>query len=156
MGILKFYAPVSPDALTAILKFVPRLQKLRREEVFIHSPGEMIAEEPLTFRMHGEYHPLLDRFRLALYRHGFIQDYNWPNFHKRALAIYEQPQLLRRVTIRTCVKLLTFHVRRDRFMDGHFACMIQEGHMTAILQHMVELKDRMDKKQIQVESQVSV
>jgi hypothetical protein len=31
--ILKFCAPVSPDALTAILKFAPRLQKRRPDQV---------------------------------------------------------------------------------------------------------------------------
>jgi hypothetical protein len=56
-----------------------------------------------------------------------------------AWRIFKNPDLLRRVQMKTCIKLLTLHIRRERFCDGHLAWMLNEGHITAILRRMGEL-----------------
>lgn len=83
--------------------------------------------------------------RLALYEHYLVRNYNWYKFLDRAIEIHTHPELLRRVGMKCCIKLLTLHVRQDRTFEGHFASMIQNGHIIAILQRMAVLKDRQQK-----------
>jgi hypothetical protein len=44
--------------------------------------------------------------------------------------------------MKTCVRLLALHARAGRFSDGHFAAMINNGHMSAILRRIEELCER--------------
>lgn len=143
MAITKFYTPITAAALEAILQYIPKLQGVRPDEVYIHSPGEVLELEPLTIRMHGEYHPIVEQFLYALYRNGFVQDYDWGKFIGRAVEIYDHPEKLRRVSLRTCVKLLTLHARRERFFDGHFAAMMVEGQLAAILDRIATISAEM-------------
>jgi Family of unknown function (DUF6508) len=136
---LEFYKPISRDALKAIIQFIPELEEVDAVQIFAHRLGELLESESLTFRLHGEYHPLVGRLLDALYQHGFVQSYDWPKFTARAEELYKHPRELSRVTLRTCVKLLTLHARRERFSDGHFPSMLAEGHLLAILRRIAEV-----------------
>lgn len=47
---------------------------------------------------------------------------------------------MKKATLKTCIKLLTLHARKERFVDGHFASMVQSGHITAILYRLSNLR----------------
>jgi hypothetical protein len=89
--------------------------------------------------MHGEYHPLIEEFREALYTFGFVRDFDWGVWQEYAKQLYEQPERLKKARMLTCVKLLTTHARKDRFCDGHFAAMVACGHISEILMRMEKL-----------------
>ena len=155
MKIPKLYMPITRDALATILQFLPELGKLRSDEVFMTAPGsKLISENPPAFAMH-EYHPLVGRFQQALYEYGFVQEYDWPKFDQRAKELCDHPEQLQRVTLRTCVKLLTFHARKNRTWEGRFASMIETGHMTAILERLAALSAGMNKKQSATKPEVT-
>ena len=89
--------------------------------------------------MHGKYHPLVEEFQRALYRHGFIRIYDWGKWIPQGKAIYNDQKRLDRASMTSCLKLLTLHVRNDRFVEGHFAAMLSSGHIIAVLKRMEEL-----------------
>jgi hypothetical protein len=43
----------------------------------------------------------------------------------------------------TLRKLLTLHVRGDRFVEGHLASVLESGHVTDILERMQQIRDAM-------------
>ena len=49
--------------------------------------------------------------------------------------------LLSKANLQTLRKLLTAHVRADRFTEGHLAAMFESGHMTMILKRIAEIHD---------------
>ena len=68
--------------------------------------------------------------------HGIVRDFDWPKWLPRAVRIFRNPSLLRKARMKTCLKLLTLHIRRDRFCDGHLGAMLASGHITAIIRRM--------------------
>jgi len=48
--------------------------------------------------------------------------------------------LLEEADLETLRKLLTTHVRKDRFCEGHLDYMFECGHITAILERLQQLE----------------
>ena len=89
--------------------------------------------------MHPTIHEAVEALIKALYDNHFVQDFDWPKWQPTALMLHNEPSRLSRATLSTCVKLLTLHVRKDRFVSGHFAAMVSDGHISLILKRLAEL-----------------
>jgi hypothetical protein len=141
MEEISLSSPVDEKDLEAILSFIPRLQEIISDKVVIESPGRVLEQDGnnLLLAMHGEYHPLVEEFQQALYRHRFIRNYDWGKWIPQAKAIYSDQKRLDRASMTTCLKLLTLHARNDRFVEGHFAAMLTSGHIIAVLKRMEQL-----------------
>jgi hypothetical protein len=77
-----------------------------------------------------------------LYKQGFITKFDWPSWQESAVRYVENPKRLKRAVLGTLLKLLTTHVRKDRFCEGHFTAMVENGHLTAILERLAELRHK--------------
>lgn len=51
----------------------------------------------------------------------------------------DDPDAVRSADLLTCRKLLTTHVRANRFSEGHLAGVIKSGHIAAVLLRAAEL-----------------
>lgn len=132
-------APIENRDIDAVLAFLPRLQALSPNEAAHWPQIEQISEKKFLIDP-GEDHPLVTEFIRALYEHGLVRDFDWPKWQSVAERYFNQPEELKRVRMKTCVKLLTLHARQDHFSYRHFACMVQLGHIQAILCRMAEIR----------------
>jgi hypothetical protein len=82
----------------------------------------------------------LSQFHEAVNANGFVFPFDWSAWQDEAERYYENPELLRTADVQELRKLITLHVRKDRFCDGHLPHMVQCGHITAILQRLRELR----------------
>jgi hypothetical protein len=139
MTIAGLDAPIRARDIDSIIEFLPRLQSLDPNQAArwpeIRRTGEKEFE---IYR--GEDHPLVTEFIKALYQHGLVRDFDWPKWQPEAMRLYDHPEALKKARMKTCVKLLTLHARKDRFVDRHFASMVQSGHIAAVLSRMAEIR----------------
>ena len=77
-----------------------------------------------------------EEFIQMLYRNDFIIDFDWGSWIHRAQFYMDHPEALAKARLTTLVKLLTIHVRADRFNDGHLAVVFRSGHIREILRRM--------------------
>jgi hypothetical protein len=80
-------------------------------------------------------------FHQAIYDAGWCVPFDWNSWHDEAFRYVNDPALLCNADLDVITKLLTTHVRADRFNDGHLADMAQRGHLKAILERIRELRD---------------
>jgi len=115
----------------AILAFLP----------IFESPGfafgEMVAQ-PGQFPCAREA-PEVSAFVQALHDNGWVEPFDWSEFQDEATGYFEDPSRLETVGLETIRKLLTLHVRKDRFCDGHFLEMLEAGQIQAILRRLATL-----------------
>lgn len=128
-------ALISTADIEAILSFLPRLDELIPSGIWYKEIGVSVEGNTAMIER-GEYNPVILEFQQALYRHGFILDFDWPKWQAKAVRIVEDSALLQKSRMITCVKLLTLHIRKDRFCDGHLGAMIASGHIAAILRRL--------------------
>jgi hypothetical protein len=141
MTIAELSAPIRARDIDAITEFLPRLQAIGTDNAARWPEIRQTGEHEFELDR-GEDHPLVTEFLDALYKHGLIRDFDWPKWQPKAVRLYEHPEALKRAPMKTCVKLLTLHARKDRFVDRHFASMVGSGHIAAVLIRMAEIRAR--------------
>jgi hypothetical protein len=80
-----------------------------------------------------------------LNKYQFVRSFDWPSWHRSAVKYVENNSgAVQRANLGTLVKLLTLHVRKDRFSEGHFSAMVRSGHIRAILERLAVLRRNSD------------
>lgn len=85
--------------------------------------------------------PEVQNFQLALHRHHFLIPFDTFAWRAEAERYRDDPDALARASLLDLCKLLTFHCRAARFVNGHFAAMVESGHITAVLRRLRALRD---------------
>lgn len=79
------------------------------------------------------------RLMAACYDSGVMVDFDWPAWEAPARELRQNPRALEQADLLTLRKLLTGHLRNDRFCEGHFGAVLESGHITAILRRAAHL-----------------
>ena len=82
---------------------------------------------------------------MAFYRafdeSGLFIRFDWPSWQKEAARLYDDPSLIDQADLETIRRLLTTHIRKDRFCEGHLASACESGHIVAVLKRLKQLWD---------------
>lgn len=126
---------LTPVQIDAVLRFLPMLEQPD------YSPGEWSQG---GYQMpYYSYRPDFDAFIDALYDQGVVFAFDWMTWQDEAKRYRTDSAALESADLLAVRKLLTAHVRADRFVEGHLAAVFAEGHLTAILQRLKQLRARM-------------
>jgi hypothetical protein len=87
------------------------------------------------------YSPLLSRIMSAIQHSGLKLKFNWGAWQDEAHRICYEPGLLEKADLETIRKLLTMHLRKERFCEGHLAAVCEEGLMLRTLLRLKALYD---------------
>jgi hypothetical protein len=98
------------------------------------------------------YSPEVNNFVQTLYEQGIIYVFDWTSWKEEAEHYQSDPHSLKGADILTLRKLLTAHVRADRFVEGHLASVFESGHITTILRRLKQIRDNMAAGYIVVKS----
>lgn len=126
----------SPGQIDAVLAFLPVFER----EDFVPS---MVEVRPGQFPYHV-FADELSQFVKVVYDNGFMVPFDWPAWQVEAQRYFDQPELIHTADIQVLIKLITLHVRKERFFDGHLPAMVECGHITAILRRLKELREGLD------------
>ncbi|MEI7706386.1 MAG: DUF6508 domain-containing protein [Deltaproteobacteria bacterium] len=124
---------MAADPVAEILRF----QQLFESPGFIF--GQVVA--PPGAWGHVAMATDVDDFVDALYDNGWVAPFEGGSFQAQAEEYFEKPDRLDTADLDTLRRLLTLHVRKDRFADGHLLSMFQTGHMQAILRRLRSLHE---------------
>ena len=129
---MKEAQPISNDHIKAIVRFLP----IFTSEGFQF--GHWTSEKGYFpyFTLSPEAHA----FYKALYDNGWIVLFDWGSWQDEAVRYVNEETLLEEADLETLRKLLTTHVRKERFCEGHLDCMFACGHLTAILRRLQQLE----------------
>ena len=135
-SIMKTPPQISKENLAAILKYIPVFDKEGFEPAeLIKSDGD---RDVVTFPAYSYCDEVLNFVR-DLYDNNIIYSFDWPAWEDEAVKLYKDPKALASADLDTLRKLLTIHVRKDRFSEGHLAAVIRDGHVLAILKRLADL-----------------
>jgi hypothetical protein len=128
---------INKTELESLLSLIPELQS--HEGPF----GEHdFSAEGNTFHI-GPYifSPLLEKIWLGILESGLKHPFNWGAWQDEAERICYEPGLLEKADLETIRKLLTLHLRKERFCEGHLAAVCEDGLMLRTLLRLKALYD---------------
>lgn len=126
------------EAVDWAVSFIERFEN-PEEPLFTFHEGE--EQEDGSFQMlYFSPSPIAMEFIGGLYKKGLLVPFDWMAWNDTADSYIRNPKSLLDASADVCIKLLTLHIRADRFSDGHLADMLETGHTTAILKRLREIR----------------
>ncbi|MBZ5710177.1 DUF6508 domain-containing protein [Nannocystis pusilla] len=85
--------------------------------------------------------PEVRQLQQALARHGFVVAFDWQSWHAEAEHYQRDPAALAGASLADVCRLLTLHLRSDRFIHGQFAAAVASGQIAALLRRLRAIRD---------------
>ncbi|MHC4280940.1 MAG: DUF6508 domain-containing protein [Planctomycetota bacterium] len=127
---------LTPEGIKKILEYLPKLKDKDSNTGKWH-PIEEHDDNTFTLPFY-EYSDLVIGFKHTLYNEGFIFPFDWGSWHY-GKKLSRNPDLIKKANLLTLRKLITAHVRQDRFCEGHLACVFKSGLIVKILERLQEI-----------------
>ena len=136
--------PAEPTrtAMDTLLTCLPDFENPSFESGSWHQPCER-GQESTTLPSY-QFDEILESFVSACHKHGWITSAAWPAWQKSAERLMGDKTALAVADAQTIRKLITFHIRKERFREGHLAAMFQVGHIVSLLRRLAEIRQTMD------------
>jgi len=122
--------------LDAILRFLPIFE----QSGYVFGEWRSLEGQIPYYSMSRE----AKDFVQALHDQQIIFSFDWASWQEEAERYVSAPEALEMADTLTLRKLLTTHVRKDRFVEGHLASMLECGHITMILRRLRNIQSRPD------------
>lgn len=121
--------------IDAVLKYLPLFERQSFSPGAWHTrPGEL----PIFL-----LRPEVDAFVRTLYDQGVVLAFDWTQWKGEVERYQTDPKLLQQADLLTIRKLLTAHVRADRFTEAHLATVFERGDIVAILRRLKQIRQHM-------------
>jgi len=127
------YVP-GPGEIDALLSFLP---------VFSNPEYEPVEAVIAGWSGGSVWDAHLMRFHQALYDNGFVYPFDWASWEERAEELLGDPSRLAEADLQTIRMLITAHVRKERFSEGHLPEMVRCGHIAALLRRLAAIRAEM-------------
>lgn len=124
-----------PAGIEAITTFLPIFEAIGPDN-FARLIGSTEVAGEIPFMGHLEYHPEVYKFIDACYENGMVLSFDWGAWSDEARRYMKDPQLVMSANLSTCKKLLTTHLRAERFCDGHLEGVLRSGHIATVLRRL--------------------
>lgn len=143
MHLRKFPAPVTREDLEAITAFLPIFERMAPND-FMHCEAPTKRDDGSFLAVHAVYNPQVEAWIDACKEHGFFQQFKYGAWSDEAQGYEASPSLVASADLATCIKLITSHIRAERFCEGHLGDVLGSGFITAILHRLGELAKDLD------------
>lgn len=124
---------ITREGIDALLQFLPYFSSKRPSfgsEASIHD-GRV---EPSVL---GE---TSEEFWKACYKHNFVQDFDWGEWSQSRQPLISRGEGIEDLDLADIGRLITTHIRGDRFCDGHLLEVMRSGQMARILERLSVLR----------------
>ena len=132
---MKRAKPISIQDIDALLPFIEAFERDGFEF------AKCVTEPGVIFTVGNyEYSREARDFQKTLYEHNWIAPFPWPEWTSTAVEYVNDPSRIESADVEVVRKLLTTHVRQERFCEGHLLAMFQHGHLTALLRRLRQIR----------------
>jgi len=133
---------ILPECIDKVVSFIPVLSSIPAKDIACWPEAKERDDGVLVLGgLEPSYHPSVIALRQSFNENHFVQPFDWVDWQPTAEKMFTHPNRMSKATLKTCIKLITLHVRKDRFVGGHFGEMVRCGHITAILRRLAELRE---------------
>ena len=127
--------PIKPEQIDALIPFLGKF-----EEAGFSAGDWQVEDGPFVSRFNCDESVM--EFIDVLYGNDWVTpDFDWGEWQESATRYIESREMVESADAVTIQKLLTTHVRADRFCEGHLASMFENGHIVAILRRLKVIRN---------------
>ena len=124
------------EEIETLISFLPRLYAEGFTPVDHWYASEKLKDGSFTLP-YPRYNPLVDEFFRHVSGDGWL-DYDYDP--ERAYQMLKDENTVKTASLEQIKSMLTFCVRGERFSDGHWEEMIEQGYIRRLLERLNEIK----------------
>ena len=128
----------SLQEIETLIAFLPRLYANGFSPVISWEGGRQ--KDGSYILPYPHYHSLVDEFFRVVAGGGWI-DFEYKP--EQAYQMLKDEKLVQTASLSHIKTMLTFCLRGERFSDGHWAQMIEEGYIRRLLERLIEIKSEL-------------
>ena len=128
---------ISMKNIDILLKYLPIFES----DKFNSIDEKLLKKGNLPFTLC--YSKEVNDFVKDFYKSNLLYNFKWSEWQNEALKYFEKPELLKNVDIEIIRKLLTLHIRKERFCEGHLIDIIDSKHIVEILKRLKQIREDM-------------
>lgn len=122
--------------IETLTSYLPRLYAVGFSPIERWEGGEKLQDGSFTLS-YPKYDPLVEEFFNRVSSDGWLDyEYNL----ELAYAMIKDENAVKTASLEQIKTMLTFCVRGERFSDGHWGAMIEQGHIRRLLVRLNEIK----------------
>jgi hypothetical protein len=128
----------TPSQISKVLSFLPIFEEQGFKAGEWDKPKQ---DEPGVLVMPGlNYDEQVEFFIQACGDAGLmLKEFDWQAWVDEAMSYVERPERVDGADFETVRKLLTAHIRGERFTEGHLLAVFEKGHIVRLLRRLKEL-----------------
>ncbi len=140
---------VTIENMDAILRFLPIFEAdgftFGEWEAGATSDGEIVMPEKdgVLQMPEVEYSDEVWEFVSAAEKNNWIIRFDWRSWTWEAAPYLDSQEVLKTADVEVLRKLLTAHIRNERFCTGHLLSVLKSGHIAAILKRLREIREEL-------------
>lgn len=125
-------------SIVKLLEFLPRFEEQGRTFGDWSGFQDHVNESGRKTFIMGrlDYSSDVLEFNKAAYETGIVIAFDWGSWQEEAMRIQSDPQRLAKASLVDLRKLLTLHLRKERFCEGHLLSAFETGDIQAILRSL--------------------
>jgi hypothetical protein len=133
---------ITQQGIERVLAFLPALSEPNAE----HGTGPAVeSTDENTFTIiPASLSERASEFVDACYEEKFVQSFDWMEWSDRHQAHLTSDAFIGKADLATIAKLLTTHIRSDRFFDGHLLSVLKDGTVLRILERLDQINSEQD------------
>ena len=129
----------TPDDIDAVIRYIPELEVADPAALYTWGGANEIAASVTAFPWVDYHHPVPTLVG-ELYGHRFVaRNFHWQREGAPLIERFHQRGEIGEADLTDLVKLVTTHVRAERFITGHLADALDRGWILAILRRLTAL-----------------
>jgi O-acetyl-ADP-ribose deacetylase len=122
--------------LEAVVALLPGLERVEREPAQERG-GELAADGSIQMP-YLQHAPEVEQLLRTLAQRQLPLTFDWTSWQDQAQR-FRDPSVVTTASLDELRRLLTVHLRKERFCEGHLAEVIRSGHLTAIFRRLAAI-----------------
>ncbi len=131
-------AKISKEGIRRLLSFLPFFGG-RNEADYGVGPKPAVVQNGVISIHSAVLSAKASEFVTACYEEHFVQPFDWGKWSKRHKDGVTSDSLIAEADLTTIIKMLTVHIRADRFCDGYFLSVMRDGTILKILERLRDI-----------------
>lgn len=148
LHLQEIHSTVTLKGIDKILGFLSAFERRSSKLYEVNSQQSMLEPYIYSSEVNG--------FLQALHDEGFILTmFNWGVWVEEANQYVNDPEFLHYADLLTLQKLLTSHVRMERFNSGNLAQLIDNGHILEVLRQLALIRETMSEPELSTSASIA-
>jgi len=131
-------AKVSKEGVCRLLSFLPFFEAWDETDYGV-GPGAAVVEQGVGHTGLALLPAKASEFVAACYEEGFVQPFDWTKWTRRHEGALASDAFIAEADLSAIIKMLTAHIRADRFCEGHLLSVMRDGTILKILRRLRDI-----------------